>query len=451
MQIGLWVVWLGFVYGQSRSSTSFRGGVECEMNDSDLTNLIPGVEPGSWEVPVTAQSPILPEAVLVRECWCARLFEIENVYCPPEMNTCSVMPWQQQKVTCRSDSAQVEIARAIWPFALFLLTALIYILVVSEVGKLARGFVRRNCGNLADYVCQQRRDRPDNGQVEGRGAVEEVIRDGPTSSLTLTLTIQRDEENGGFGLAASGNGPNSDEPQHMGQPTAASITTAVTTDYPRDVFGRRSNFDRLYNELCRLRDTHQHERVARLWYSAWVEERRLELRAERQARLRNWWYGTNRDENEHVPQERTRWDTRRTLKMELKTKRFHTSMLNEVSGRRIHDEATPDAGMPSTRVKEEDSINAPIDATFDVNLDHLDENSCAICLCELEDGDIVGDIPCQHFFHKGCLKSWLTRSNRCPLCQQDTIETFEEIDVASIAGVRIPQENPEDREVGRGS
>jgi hypothetical protein len=43
---------------------------------------------------------------------------------------------------------------------------------------------------------------------------------------------------------------------------------------------------------------------------------------------------------------------------------------------------------------------------------------CAICLIRLQDGDVIGDIPCGHAFHKDCLKDWLKRKNRCPLCQQ---------------------------------
>jgi hypothetical protein len=43
---------------------------------------------------------------------------------------------------------------------------------------------------------------------------------------------------------------------------------------------------------------------------------------------------------------------------------------------------------------------------------------CAICLIRLQDGDAIGDITCGHAFHKDCLKDWLKRKNRCPLCQQ---------------------------------
>jgi len=73
-----------------------------------------------------------------------------------------------------------------------------------------------------------------------------------------------------------------------------------------------------------------------------------------------------------------------------------------------------------------------------VTLDEMDEelehgNRCAICLARLEQGDIVGDIPCGHVFHKDCLKDWLRQKNRCPLCQQE--------------GVAVPQYQSRDAQV----
>ena len=48
--------------------------------------------------------------------------------------------------------------------------------------------------------------------------------------------------------------------------------------------------------------------------------------------------------------------------------------------------------------------------------DSLHEPTCTICFAPLEDGELIGDLPCQHIFHKNCLKSWCTRKNACPLC-----------------------------------
>jgi hypothetical protein len=66
-------------------------------------------------------------------------------------------------------------------------------------------------------------------------------------------------------------------------------------------------------------------------------------------------------------------------------------------------------------------------------LDEMDEqmekgNRCAICLERLREGEVIGDIACGHMLHKDCLKTWLSRHNRCPLCQH--------IDIA-ISGFRM--------------
>jgi len=48
-------------------------------------------------------------------------------------------------------------------------------------------------------------------------------------------------------------------------------------------------------------------------------------------------------------------------------------------------------------------------------------NTCTICQVEIEDGERVGNLPCNHLFHVDCLKLWLTRRNVCPLCLQQDV------------------------------
>ena len=56
--------------------------------------------------------------------------------------------------------------------------------------------------------------------------------------------------------------------------------------------------------------------------------------------------------------------------------------------------------------------------------DIVDGHSCAICFAQLEDGDRVGSLPCQHIFHvTPCLKTWLKRRNVCPLCLHTNVAT----------------------------
>lgn len=48
--------------------------------------------------------------------------------------------------------------------------------------------------------------------------------------------------------------------------------------------------------------------------------------------------------------------------------------------------------------------------------------SCAICLIDYEEGDIIScshNPACQHFFHRACILSWLRSHDLCPCCRQD--------------------------------
>lgn len=53
--------------------------------------------------------------------------------------------------------------------------------------------------------------------------------------------------------------------------------------------------------------------------------------------------------------------------------------------------------------------------------DDDDEVTCSICMMEIEDGDRIGALECDHKFHVDCLKEWIKRRNVCPLCQSPDI------------------------------
>ena len=54
--------------------------------------------------------------------------------------------------------------------------------------------------------------------------------------------------------------------------------------------------------------------------------------------------------------------------------------------------------------------------------DNDDEVMCTICIADIENGDRVGCLPCDHLFHADCLKEWIKRRNVCPLCQEPIAE-----------------------------
>ncbi|GAV71815.1 PA domain-containing protein/zf-RING_2 domain-containing protein [Cephalotus follicularis] len=46
--------------------------------------------------------------------------------------------------------------------------------------------------------------------------------------------------------------------------------------------------------------------------------------------------------------------------------------------------------------------------------------TCAICLEDYKDGEIIKVLPCQHEFHSSCVDSWLTKwGTFCPVCKLD--------------------------------
>ncbi|KAK7312041.1 hypothetical protein RJT34_10594 [Clitoria ternatea] len=43
---------------------------------------------------------------------------------------------------------------------------------------------------------------------------------------------------------------------------------------------------------------------------------------------------------------------------------------------------------------------------------------CCVCLCGFEANEEVSELPCKHFFHRGCLDKWFdNKHSTCPLCR----------------------------------
>ena len=53
------------------------------------------------------------------------------------------------------------------------------------------------------------------------------------------------------------------------------------------------------------------------------------------------------------------------------------------------------------------------------------EDSCAICLCNFEQEELVTKIPCNHRFHKECFVKWLEVNKICPVCRFDIEEAAD--------------------------
>jgi len=55
--------------------------------------------------------------------------------------------------------------------------------------------------------------------------------------------------------------------------------------------------------------------------------------------------------------------------------------------------------------------------TFQANDVQKDDASCAICLSEYEENELIRYLPCKHHFHSICVDEWLQINKSCPLCK----------------------------------
>ena len=65
-----------------------------------------------------------------------------------------------------------------------------------------------------------------------------------------------------------------------------------------------------------------------------------------------------------------------------------------------------------------------------------DDNTCAICLCEMNEDESIYTIPeCNHKFHTNCALQWYRQTNQtnCPLCRS-TPDIWPGINIGSRDG-----------------
>jgi hypothetical protein len=48
-----------------------------------------------------------------------------------------------------------------------------------------------------------------------------------------------------------------------------------------------------------------------------------------------------------------------------------------------------------------------------------DHATCAICVCEYQEGERISTLPCRHHYHQDCVERWLARRGVCPVCKAD--------------------------------
>ncbi|KAL5707694.1 hypothetical protein ACHQM5_018563 [Ranunculus cassubicifolius] len=51
-----------------------------------------------------------------------------------------------------------------------------------------------------------------------------------------------------------------------------------------------------------------------------------------------------------------------------------------------------------------------------------DDSECCICLSKYVDGVELHSLPCNHYFHSGCIVKWLRINAKCPLCKYNILD-----------------------------
>ncbi|XP_077248981.1 E3 ubiquitin-protein ligase At4g11680-like [Tasmannia lanceolata] len=56
-----------------------------------------------------------------------------------------------------------------------------------------------------------------------------------------------------------------------------------------------------------------------------------------------------------------------------------------------------------------------------------EDSECCICLSQYEDGVELHSLPCNHYFHSGCIVKWLRINATCPLCKFNILKADEQV------------------------
>jgi len=58
-----------------------------------------------------------------------------------------------------------------------------------------------------------------------------------------------------------------------------------------------------------------------------------------------------------------------------------------------------------------------------------DKEECSICMESYKLNESVYNLPCEHQYHKECIKTWLKSNNTCPICRYEfPIQKYEEVE-----------------------
>lgn len=99
-------------------------------------------------------------------------------------------------------------------------------------------------------------------------------------------------------------------------------------------------------------------------------------------------------------------------------RRRHEQLLNFDE----NDELNENESDERNEQQSSNSIRILIDNTYKKeSMDTINISSCAICLEYFQEGDTISKLNCGHEFKYECIKKWLKKDIRCPLCNSTDV------------------------------
>jgi hypothetical protein len=362
-------------------------------------------------------------SVAVRACLCTQYLNRPIEFCSAEYLSCSV---QTTPVKCFTLSSTYTFIESFWPVTIFWMLVVLYVWSCSDPGRIARQYYQRKL-----RCCRSRAHQPlmptnidtntsEPPPIEGQEQEQSL----PPTATNLILT----------------------DDQMVQQQL-----DAIIENYPS-----RANY--MYREAINRQnrqERYERQRQNSLWYRTYQQlKQKINFICS---------YRVNRTNNNDIENINEIADV--TTTGEGNQMVVPPSVVTEPSGPRLllktkvyyyDDFASPSTSDPSHNMGHmyseqpleelpattssivpskviaasetnmiDDDNNSNSHSNYNNNTDG-DEIRCAICLLPLQDGvDIIGDLPCRHCMHKHCLKEWLQRKNRCPLCQLSDVAKFQ--------------------------
>jgi len=102
------------------------------------------------------------------------------------------------------------------------------------------------------------------------------------------------------------------------------------------------------------------------------------------------------------------------------------NFFGDIEGRIIEEFLRNDPNRYGPPPAPEQSVNQLKEIQF--NEENCQIKDCAVCQEDYKNGEILLSMPCEHIFHKDCVKKWLSMHNSCPVCRK-ALETGEMTDV----------------------